>query len=71
MNSQRTQRIEHMAHIVAVQKIGQNGGALCEGGQQQGAVGNTFEPGRLMVPSTRAMGCNVRDSMKLNSQQTE
>ncbi len=24
-----------------------------------------------MAPSTRAMGCNVRDSMKLNSQKTE
>ncbi len=27
-----------------------------------------FELCRLMVPSTRAIGCNVRDSMKLNSQ---
>jgi hypothetical protein len=41
MNSQRFQRIEHMAHIVAVQQVGQHGGAVCQSRQQQSA-GDTF-----------------------------
>ncbi len=42
LNPQRTQGIQHMAHIVAVQQVGQHRRAAGQGGQQQRAVGDAF-----------------------------
>ena len=42
MNAQRFQRIEHMAHVIAVQQVCEDGGAVCQSCQQQSAVRDTF-----------------------------
>ena len=42
LNPQRTQGIQHMAHIVAVQQVGQHRRAAGQGSQQQRAVGDAF-----------------------------
>ncbi len=42
VDSQRFQRIEHMANVIAVQQVSENSGAVCQRCQQQGAVRDTF-----------------------------
>ncbi len=56
-----------MADVIAIQQIRQ---AVLPQAKAAGAKHGLkhFWSGKLMAPSTRAMGCNVRDSMKLNSQ---
>ena len=42
MNTQRFQRIEHVAYVIAVQQVCKDGGAVCQSCQQQSAVRDTF-----------------------------
>ena len=59
MNSQCAQGIQHVAYIVAISRLVSTVSATIKSRQQQGTIRTLLDPGGLIVPSTRAMGCNV------------
>ena len=59
-DTQCFQGVQHMADIIAIQQISQAGRSMASAASNNARLETLLDPGRLTVPSTRAIGSRVR-----------